>query len=479
MFDFRRYIPAESDFESPTSPQSLSPGEDPIDNAVLYFPHGNIVCGHSCCECEIPIEPSVCHRLRHQPHWTCMAGYDMLHPTCMYGAWVSSYTCMVRLVLTAMWALSWRLDGLFRLWSCAGTSIWNIVWITNNPHIGWITAVGWSGIGAEAPLTRSKPRVKHTDNNGADGRPGGLPEAARWRPLAGGPPPKGGGQPRWEGLTVPIKGRRKLIVPNRRELTVDEISREEGPLAELSRGGRRAGWPFPSQIRSGQTVQCPMTTMSSKKWPSKIKEQPGGAWRLYQMASEAVSNVSSWLTAWWQTALRRSTWRLSFGVIVSVERVGPGNLLVNSRGEAVSKGGIWVVFGICVQFLVVRLDAWRPQPGRHQLCRHHISCHLTQQQGTPRWVETKSMPNCFSVFLEFQSLSFNRWVELGEDDQLALQPLVDDSAAAARRHADETGVGVEQGQVAQRATTQGGPAHNDRQRVSEAPAQQFGEQPWI
>ena len=41
---------------------SRSPAESEIDNAVLYFPHGNSVFYHSCHGCKISNEPSVCHK---------------------------------------------------------------------------------------------------------------------------------------------------------------------------------------------------------------------------------------------------------------------------------------------------------------------------------------------------------------------------------------------------------------------------------
>ena len=35
-------------------------------------------------------------KIRYQPHWTCMTGYDMPRSyMCMYGACVSSYACAV------------------------------------------------------------------------------------------------------------------------------------------------------------------------------------------------------------------------------------------------------------------------------------------------------------------------------------------------------------------------------------------------
>ena len=56
-------IPPEVDFETSKSQQSLSIEIIPIYNAVLYFPHGNAVCHHSCYECNKSSEPSVCHKL--------------------------------------------------------------------------------------------------------------------------------------------------------------------------------------------------------------------------------------------------------------------------------------------------------------------------------------------------------------------------------------------------------------------------------
>ena len=41
--------------------QSLSLGR--IDNDVPYYPHGNVVCDHSCDECKEWDEPNVCHQL--------------------------------------------------------------------------------------------------------------------------------------------------------------------------------------------------------------------------------------------------------------------------------------------------------------------------------------------------------------------------------------------------------------------------------
>ena len=53
----------EVDLESSSFEKSLSFGTIPIDNAVLYLPHGNIVCGHWCDECRLSNELSACHKL--------------------------------------------------------------------------------------------------------------------------------------------------------------------------------------------------------------------------------------------------------------------------------------------------------------------------------------------------------------------------------------------------------------------------------
>ena len=64
MFDFRRHMrfPPRLIWSLQGRQQNPSLGVNPIDNAER-FPHDNIVGGHSCDECRLSNEPSVCHKL--------------------------------------------------------------------------------------------------------------------------------------------------------------------------------------------------------------------------------------------------------------------------------------------------------------------------------------------------------------------------------------------------------------------------------
>ena len=56
-------IHPEVELESSRSTASPSLGTVPIENAALSYPHGFIVCEHSCEECKRSNAPSVCHKL--------------------------------------------------------------------------------------------------------------------------------------------------------------------------------------------------------------------------------------------------------------------------------------------------------------------------------------------------------------------------------------------------------------------------------